>query len=333
MLSLRSIKRISFGGLAVALFATTPVVAADCPGADAEAINWLDKMARSVHEVSYHGVVTFQRGGEDMQVMQVSHSVEDGTTSESLIQLTGQGAKVVRSDHPLECLHPGHKLLRVGEEIKSGECGVAEHYRFSVSDGERVAGRKAVRIVVAPADMYRYGYVLELDKRTGLLLKTATIGRGNKVLERFQFADLSYRGRNPDGAEVNLVHEASHPMPEKLSLGEPPRASHEPAIGPGTRVLQQGWVVNWLPRGFTATDSQPHNTGRKTFTDGLAVFSVFLEQLDREIRPGEGVVNEGSTTAYSRGMSLSGNPVLVTVVGEVPVNTARMVADSVSWVR
>ncbi|RLQ21495.1 negative regulator for alginate biosynthesis [Seongchinamella sediminis] len=333
MRSLRYRNKIGLGVLALALLNGSPGFAAGCPGADDEAIRWLDKMARSVHEVSYHGVVTFQRGGDDMQVMQVSHSVEDGSASESLIQLTGQGAKVVRSEHPLECLHPGHKLLRVSEEIRAGNCGVAAHYRFTVSDGERVAGRKAVRIVVSPADMYRYGYVLELDKRTGLLLKTETIGRGNKVLEKFQFADLSYRGRNPEGAEVNLVHEASHPLPQMLSLGQPPMAEHKPAIGPGTRVLQQGWAVNWLPRGFTATDSQPQTAGRKTFTDGLAVFSVFLEELDREIRPGEGVVNEGSTTSYSRGMSLADNPVLVTVVGEVPVNTARMVADSVKWAR
>lgn len=333
MRSLRYFNKLGPAVLALALVNSPAALAVSCPGADGEAIKWLDKMARSVHEVSYHGVVTFQRGGDDMQVMQVSHSVEGDSTSESLTQLTGQGAKVVRSEHPLECLHPGHKLLRVGEEIKAGNCGVAAHYRFSVRDGERVAGRKAVRIVVAPVDMYRYGYVLELDQRTGLLLKTATIGRGNKVLEKFQFADLSYRGRNPEGAEVNLVHEASHPMPQMLSLGEPPKADHKPAIGPGTRTLQQGWAVNWLPRGFTPTDSQPRAAGRKTFTDGLAVFSVFLEELDREIRPGEGVVNEGSTTSYSRGLSLSGNPVLVTVVGEVPVNTARMVADSVRWER
>ncbi len=333
MLSLRYIKRFRRGGLVVAMLLSPLTYGQGCPGADAEAIKWLDKMSRSVHEVSYHGVVTFQRGGDDMQVMQVSHSVADGTSSESMIQLTGQGAKVVRAEHPLECIHPGHKLLRVGEEIKAGKCGVAEHYRFSVSDGERVAGRKAVRILVAPSDMYRYGYVLELDQRTGLLLKTATIGRGNKVLEKFQFADLSFKGRDPEGAEVNLVHEASHPMPDKLSLGAPAQAINEPAAGPGAVALKQGWSVSWLPRGFTATDSQPTNTGRKTYTDGLAVFSVFLEELDREIRPGEGVVNAGSTTSYSRGMKLSGDPVLVTVVGEVPVNTARMVADSVKWMR
>ena len=319
MTLLRYIKRLSLGALGGFLMFASLTASAVCPGADSEAIKWLDKMSRSVHQVNYHGVVTFQRGEEDMQVMQVSHSVTDGTTTESMTQLTGQGAKVVRAEHPLECIHPGHKLLRIGDDINAGECGVAEHYRFSVTDGERVAGRKAVRIIVAPGDMYRYGYVMELDRRTGLLLKTATMGRGDKVLEKFQFADLSYKGKDPEGADANLVHEAQHPVP-----------GHNV---PQVTAAGYGWDVKWLPSGFMATDSQQRNAGRKTYTDGLAVFSVFIEALDREIRPGEGVVRSGSTTSYSRGMALSGEPVLVTVVGEVPVNTARMVADSVKWVR
>ena len=48
-----------------------------------------------------------------------------------------------------------------------------------------------------------------------------------------------------------------------------------------------------------------------------------------EMRAGEGVARSGGTTSYTRGMRLSGQPVLVTVIGEVPVNTARMVADSI----
>jgi sigma-E factor negative regulatory protein RseB len=68
---------------------------------------------------------------------------------------------------------------------------------------------------------------------------------------------------------------------------------------------------------------------RRTYTDGLAVFSVFLEVLSEDIRPGEGVVRTGGTTSYTRGMHMSGRPVLVTVIGEVPLNTARMVADSI----
>lgn len=287
-----------------------------CAGADQEALRWLDKMSRSEDQVSYHGVVTFQRGGEEMQVVQVAHSVADQASSERLTQLTGQGAEVVRKDHPLDCIHPGDKLLRIGEDLRTGHCGVAEHYRFAVRDGERIAGRKSVRILIEPRDMYRFGYVMELDRDTGLLLKTATVGHDSKVLERFQFADISLNEPLPQGAPIEVVHEAEHPVP-----GHALRAPR----------LTRPWTIGWLPSGFTGTDDASGAAGRRTYTDGLAVFSVFLEELDREIRPGEGVVQRGSTLSYTRGLRLAEQPVLVTVVGEVPVNTARMVADSLRW--
>jgi len=322
--------KLYFSVLVVALvFCTARAGAAACPEVNPEALKWLDKMSRSAHEVSYQGVVTFQRG-DDMQVMQISHSVEGTAATESLTQLTGQGAQVVRVEHPLECVHPGHLLLRLGSELQSSadssasvdECGISGHYRFSVTEGERVAGRKAVRIIVAPRDMYRYGYVMELDKHTGLLLKTRTIGRGDKVLEYFQFANLSYGKEGGQAAEVDLVHRATH----STIVDHQEDASAE-------RYFSGDWTVRWLPGGFTATDSSKGGVRRRTYTDGLAVFSVFLEILPRDIQPGEGVVRRGGTTSYTRGLRMGDNPVLVTVIGEVPVNTARMVADSIAWVQ
>lgn len=311
------------GPTAALLFAAVQALAAPstsgvaCPGAEPEALDWLDRMSRSSHEVDYRGVVTFQRG-DDMQVMQIAHSVTGGSTSEQMTRLTGQGAQVERADHPLECLHPGHKLLQVGSGLHEGDCGIAEHYRFAVSDGERVAGREAVRIQVEPRDMYRYGYILELDRETALLLKTSTIGRGAKVLERFQFADLAYGQKEQSSAAVATVHHAAHPNPAEQPAGQ--------SVG-------MDWNPHWLPSGFMITDAAGHTDRRRTYTDGLAVFSVFLEPLRGDIRPGEGVARQGSTTSYTRGMRLAGQPVLVTVIGEVPVNTARMVADSVTQTR
>ena len=320
-----TMRRIFLGvGTATALslvaaqpFAAQSTGGAVCPGAEPEALDWLDRMSRSSHEVDYRGVVTFQRG-DDMQVMQIVHSVSGGSTSEQMTRLTGQGAQVERADHPLECLHPGHKLLQVGSSLHGGGCGIAEHYRFAVSDGERVAGREAVRIQVEPRDMYRYGYILELDRETALLLKTSTIGRGAKVLERFQFADLAYGQNEQSSAAVATVHRAAHPNPAEQPAGE--------SVG-------LDWRPGWLPSGFMITDAAAHSDRRRTYTDGLAVFSVFLEPLRGDMRPGEGMARQGSTTSYTRGMRLAGQPVLVTVIGEVPVNTARMVADSVTQTR
>jgi sigma-E factor negative regulatory protein RseB len=305
--------------IALSLLATSGVVLSaeplDCPGADAEALQWLDKMSRSLRQVSYQGVVTLQRD-ENMQVMQVSHSVGPTLGSERLTELTGQGAHVERGDHPLDCVHPGYQMLRLESPPKTDRCGIAAHYRFSIAEGERVAGRNAVRIRIEPRDMYRFGYVLALDNETGLLLKSQIVNQGHETLETMQFAQLSYTDSVPTIGQVAVIHQAEHPRTDST----------------GTRLaVGRAWTVGWLPRGFAATDSPLGIGGRRTYTDGLAVFSVFLEALDREISPGEGMVRQGGTTTYTRGMRLAGRPVLVTVIGEVPVNTARMVADSVSW--
>ncbi len=293
-----------------------PAAAVDCSDSDPEALAWLDRMSRSTQQVAYQGVITFQRG-DDLQVMQLSHSVAGPAASEQLTRLTGQGAQVVRDEHPLDCVHPGHLLLQLGSELAEGECGIATHYRLGMAEGERVAGRKTVQITVAPRDMYRYGYQLELDRQTALLLKASTVGRGNKVLERFQYADVTYSDVGTRDPSVDVVHRAAHPH-----LGD------VDAAGIGVP-----WGLRWVPAGFLATDETSSDTMRRTYTDGLAVFSVFLERLAATMPSGEGVVRQGSTTSYTRGIQLEGQPVLVTVIGEVPVNTARMVADSVSRVR
>lgn len=288
-----------------------------CEGLDDEAVTWLDKMAQSSRHVSYHGVMTLQRGN-DMQVVQVSHRISGDNARDVMTQLTGQGAQV-RQEHPLQCEHPGQELMRIGERVRQGDCGIASQYRFSVNKGDRVAGRRSVQITIEPRDMYRYGYVMSLDRTTGLLLKTETIGHGRRSLERFQFANLQITDEIPrSSSEVELRLTAPHPHPD-----------HADASG----ARAEPWQVRWLPPGFTLTDAAAATQARRTYTDGLAAFSVFVEDLDHPIEPGEGLVRKGGTTSYTRGMEVDARPMLVTVLGEVPVNTARMVADSVDWSR
>ena len=298
-----------------ALFTATWAWAAVCPDTDPRALSLLDKMSRNIQQISYHGVATLQRDG-DMQVLQLSHVVDQDSSAERLTELTGQGAQVERATHPLDCIHPGQQMLRLGAALQAGDCNIARQYRLRVSGGERIAGRNAVRIEVDPRDMYRFGYIMYLDQETGLLLKSETIGRGSRVLEKFQFAHLSYNEAMPEISGVTVTHQARHPDPHTQTISAP---------------VSRAWTVSWLPRGFTPADRSLGISGRRTYTDGLAVFSVFLEDLKHEIRPGEGLVRDGGTTSYTRGMLVAGEPVLVTVVGDVPVNTARLVADSIGW--
>jgi sigma-E factor negative regulatory protein RseB len=289
----------------------------DCPNADPAALAWMARVPDSVTHHSYQGVVMLQRGS-DTQVMQVSRRIGQSASDETLTQLTGQGVHVKRAGHPLDCVHPGHQLLRLVGEIDRGHCEITAHYRFSVADNERVAGRKAVRIRIEPRDVYRYGYLLSLDSETGLILKTETLAADSRSLEKYQFANISYTAAGPVAPEAESIHVAHHPDPQ---------SSNSAATSP------VAWRVAWLPRGFVATDKAAGRSGRRTYTDGLAVFSVFLEDVDGELPLGEGVSRKGGTIAYTRGLRLEGLPLLATVIGEVPVNTARMVVDSIKWVQ
>ena len=67
---------------------------AECPGVDAAALDWLDRMSRSAQELNYAGVAMLERGDE-LVTMQVAHRIADGSSDERLELLTGQGAVVV----------------------------------------------------------------------------------------------------------------------------------------------------------------------------------------------------------------------------------------------
>ena len=66
-------------------------------------------------------------------------------------------------------------------------------------------------------------------------------------------------------------------------------------------------------------------------TDGLAVFSVFVEQHNAEsaVAGVQGRAQRGATMAYSRAFQLNGQPLRVTVVGEIPQATAERIAASI----
>lgn len=300
----------------VLLLPSVPSLAA-CPASDQEALRWLDRMSHSLSETSYTGVFTYQHGAA-VQAMRISHSVSGNVEREEITHLTGNEMRVVRTEHPLDCIHPGHKLVRLGRNFEgSGEsCGLAEHYRLQMAGTHRIAGRSAVVMNVIPRDNYRFGYQMALDRGTGLLLKTQTVAVDGRVLERFQFADLEIGEVKMTGTIVNVIHEAAHQH----------GAQRRPTVESSTP-----WNVGWLPPGFTPTEELSGTGFDRSFTDGLAVFSVFVEEVSSMDAPGEGSARQGGTSAYTRGRSLSGQPVLITVLGEVPMVTARQVADSVSW--
>jgi len=179
-------------------------------------------------------------------------------------------------------------------------CSLTPFYGFNIEAGQVVAGREAYRLTVRPKDTLRLGYVMDVDSEHHLPLRVVTATPDGQVLERFEFADIQFLP-TPEAA------------PAQTSAGQ--SSFSFAALPPGFAVIQEGTL-----------NSAATPVEFMVVSDGLASVSVFVESRPRSLADGEGVVLRGATIAYSRG---AGGNRLITVLGEVPITTARLLADAV----
>lgn len=310
---------------------------------------WLDRMAQSFRELNYRGAFSYMQGNS-MQSFRIGHAVIEGKEFERLEFLDGEQRDVIRRDHYLDCIHSGHQLVRFYLPVPASgakpqqAAAVSRNYTLSLDGSGRVAGREVVGIAVTPKDTFRYGYRLSLDEASGLLLRSELIGEGGQVLERFQFVDIELGMAIPkdyfNGAteDTTASVQAEQSGASIIDRGkELPMAAQGNS---GSAGEGQHWQVGWVPAGFEQTDAGSRagvadvGADMKIYTDGLAVFSVFIEPTTKTdvFKSMEGSAHKGATTAYFKVLILEGRPHRVTVVGEVPRQTAELVAQSVALV-
>ncbi len=288
--------------------------------AEEAAFPLLELMARNVRGTNYHGIFTYQEGQRTSSA-RIVHTVVDGVEQERLQDLDGAGREFLRMQHPLDCEHAGHRLLSSPAAAASlSNPGIAQFYAVEMDGTERIASREGRRLRISPRDPYRYGMTLVLDVDSGLPLKAETTDGAGRVLERVQFVELVVGGASP-AAEMSIA-----------TPGERIDTSH--AVSRDDEAGRFSWSVSWLPAGFaeSARERRQGDSGREVetrmFTDGLAVFSVFVEhQSDADVT-GPGQAAQGATVAYVTPRLPEG---VVTVVGEIPPETARLVANAVSF--
>ncbi len=307
---------------------TSAVAAADEPR------QWLADMNRAFSELSYDGMFSFY-GGDDLASLRVVHMVVDGVQRERLIHLNGAPREIIRIGETVACiLLPGDELLELESSIPSGPFArafvrrydrISSYYGLSFYGEDRVAGRQTVRMAVSPRDEDRFGYRLWLDKQTRMLLRSELIDADGKRLEIFQFNQISF------GDDVN--EQALEPMNHDGSVVSHLTLARESSV-PGPQG-QSRWRAQWVPAGFTMAASDIRRTPRTLkfvdtmmFSDGLAAFSVFIEDM-----PSAGaasmVSRRGATVAVTHLLADADQHHLVTLVGELPTATARRIAQSI----
>jgi negative regulator of sigma E activity len=179
---------------------------------------------------------------------------------------------------------------------KDRVCDLSKFYSMSLESSRVIAGRSTRRLVLRPRDTLRLAHLVDVDIQTGMALAMVTAEPGGNVLERFEFAAIRYR--EVPALETSVADDA--------------------LIGRGRGVIPGYFVV-----------AENHEQGMFVVSDGWATASVFIEPLSPTAPAGEGAVIDGATLTYTRGTRVGSNGVLISVLGEVPVVTARLLADAV----
>ena len=318
--------KIVFLGVGLSLFSSVSVAAPVATPAD-----WLMRMVTAPSSTSYQGLFIYENAA-GLTSMRIFHAPEEGKLRERLVYQDGPYREIVRNGDQVAFVRPDGDVSRYRSEGVNGlvdrlanyQDDLRRSYRLLFGGSDRVAGRDTLRIEVQPRDNHRYGYALWLDRDSGLLLRSEMIGEKGIILERFQYIDM-----NPvEDLPVKYL-EPSQPVVW---------TSKEDGAGtnPDTSVLKKlGWEAGWLPSGFALSgfnqiDSpvSRQKVDSLLFSDGLAAFSVFVEQ-DHSKVIGPASEQIGATSAVSRVFRSGEHYYNVTVVGEVPLGAAERVAVSV----
>ena len=305
--------------------------------AERTALEWLDTMDRAFRTLDYDGVFSYQ-SGTDLTTLRVVHVVIDGIEHERLVHLDGARREFLRRGQEItRILQPGDDILELEKAVpptrfvrafSSRLDAIVDLYRVELTGTGLVAGRRAVRLNIAPRDQDRYGVGIWLDDATGLLLRYERYDPAGTALERFQFGRLMI-GDVPREAVVPVEYAGAVKMKMKLEKRLDSAVEH-----------RSRWRPRWVPRGFDNYRSNDAEAMRELdsveamiYTDGFAAFSVFVEP----ILTGR-VVNfewrNGATTVVTRTLKdPSGRNRLITVVGEVPATTAKKIAADMVYVR
>ncbi|MDB6061083.1 MAG: hypothetical protein JWM78_1186 [Verrucomicrobiaceae bacterium] len=281
----------------------------------------LSRFAHSMGELNYRGVMSYSRDNH-LESLRITHGTLNGEEFERLEHLDGQHREVIRHGQQLTCIQLGQRfsLLFHQRLLKEGLAGLNAFYDIQAGGEDRVAGRRAVALIIKPRDGFRYGYRLALDYDTGLLLRSESLDAAGKVLERLQFVEVEI------GQPLKKEWLGDVPAAASVNVGE------QGGIQRVVEEVQMPWRPQWLPAGFVLSVA-PHRTSEDvlTYSDGLAVLSVFVEAAKGPLPSNGGTAVQGATVAYSRATQFGPNPYVVTVVGEVPTDTAGRVAESVVW--
>lgn len=257
----------------------------------------------------YHWVHGVNDAGLELEIF----SLLNGPRRDILRQ--GEIVSYISPEQPPYSIKSQHLSSPIPSLLRHNLDILLPNYNFISVGRSRVLGRPAQLIRIESKDEHRYGHWLWLDQTTGLLLKLALVSKQGELLEQVQFTHLDITTTLSDSLKKLETTE----LPAQIDL---PQGIDEKEIS---------WKVSWLPRGFKQIKASKHrvpiiknSVGFMLFNDGLVDVSVYVNSTQTKQRKVEHV-NDGATLVLNQVK----NGVEISVVGQIPFETAQAIANSV----
>jgi sigma-E factor negative regulatory protein RseB len=251
------------------------------------------------------------------------HASVSGHRLAHLVYLSGPVREVIRRGEVVSYIEPGMEPFSIqsGQMIaplipllNSDIKTLSQYYDFVLMGRSREAGSASQVVRVVPKDGTRYSYMLWVDEKSSLPLRADLVDRDGEVLE--QYRTVSYSVNEKIAEYMSRLNDVE--LPGVITL-------------PESKTTVSSWRVGWIPDGF-----KPHNLHRykmlkieklvesQMYSDGLFNFSVYVSERDSTSLQGH-LVRQGRRTLQSY---VKGNKE-ITVVGDIPPETAKHIAQSV----
>ena len=316
--------------LAASVQAQSPVVSPIKINVESDGHALITKMLDHADQINYQGTFVYMHNGR-LDSMRIVHGVVDGEVKERLTSLSGEPREVVRDDETVTCVWPKRSLVTV--DPSSAHHGIptivpreleslTQSYTVISGPNSRIAEHDCKMLAIKPVDQFRYGYELCIEPESGMLLRSKMIHPRGHLLEEVMFTNVEYLD--------SVDHINFHPENDIENFTW--RKSTRPGENAQASVDSKGWRVSKLPPGFsvskisqrlmTTSDEPVHHM---VVSDGVASVSVFIIKPRKLSNMFEGLSRRGSINAFSRGF----DDHQITVLGEVPNETVKMIGSSI----
>lgn len=285
---------------------------------------WLLKMASSIQQRNYQISLVVNRPNSDTVPYLWRHGVfDDGVTMEQLNVLNGPGKEYIRVNRVISVFEPDAAPYSLSGNLIDGPIpnqlllapmALQAGYEFIAVGRGRVSGRVAQQIRIISRDSTRYSYQLWVDEETAMPLKLNMLDLNGQLVKQVQVSQIQVTDE-PD-AYFDRINHAMLP----------------PVSPVGHTVHQHEWRVAYLPAGMREVRRNTHRlivTGQVVeyamLSDGLVDVSIYVMPSTNADVQNNLYRHEAKTL-----LTLVEGDIQVSVIGEIPPQTANKIATSLS---